>query len=52
MMVVFLPSLRHQLLLLISIFVLLPNTKIKETIPREKNPQKQKERKHVVTKDN
>ena len=52
MMVVLLASLRRQLLLLISIFLLLPNAKIKETIPKGKNLQKQKEIKHVVTKDN
>ena len=30
------PSLRHQLLLLISIFPLLPKAKVEEKIPREK----------------
>ena len=35
-LVVLVPSSRHQLLLLISIFPLLPKPKVQETIPREK----------------
>ena len=36
MTVVLISSLRHQLLLLISIFSLLPKAKVEEAVPREK----------------
>ena len=51
LMTVVVLSLRHQLFLLIPIFLLLPKAKVEETIPREKNPQKQKERKDAGTQD-
>ena len=51
MTVVLVPSLRHQLFLLISIFPLLPEVKIEETILRGKSLKKQKERGNIVTKD-
>ena len=51
MTVVLVPSLRHQLLLLISIFPLLPKAQVEEEISRGKIAQKQKERRDLVTKD-
>ena len=45
------PLLRHQLLLLISIFPLLPKVKVKEIISRKKNPQKLNEIKDNVKND-